>query len=242
MGVPNNGLETAAHSPTNAWGSNLNGDSIDFAQTFLISPAIELTGGNTATLRFWHSYDFTGDAISEVGRVMVFTNQQSQPANLAEFGDLTFGWEEAEIDLAPYLGSVVQLVWYYELLDFGFDQLNRPGWLVDDIAVEVTNIFRSTIQVTNNLAQAHFTMTGPTPIVGEGWSFTTSNALTGEYVITFGEVPYYQTPAPQTNLLTATNMLLFRGHYLMPDLDNNGLSDPWELVFFGEYSGDMRII
>ncbi len=238
MGIPNNGLETAAHSPANAWGSNLNGEPIDYAQTFLISPAIELTGGNTATLRFWHSYDFTADSISEAGRVMIFTNQQSQPANLAELGDLTFGWAEVEIDLTSYLGSVVQLVWYYELFDISFDPINRPGWLVDDVSVEVTNIFRSTIQITNNLAQARFTVTGPTPFAGEGWSFTTSNALTGEYVINFGDVPYYQTPAPQTNVLTATNRLIFQGHYTIPDLDHNGLSDLWEQQVFGGLSSD----
>jgi hypothetical protein len=58
LGVPNNSQETSAHSPPNAWGSNLRGDAIDSSETFLISPAIELIGGNSATLHFWHSYDF----------------------------------------------------------------------------------------------------------------------------------------------------------------------------------------
>src|SRR5439155_16456196 len=59
LGVPANGLVLEAQSPPNAWGSNLGGDFIDTADTFLISPSIDLTGGNHATLRFWEAYDFT---------------------------------------------------------------------------------------------------------------------------------------------------------------------------------------
>src|SRR6185436_12526931 len=50
LGVPNNGVETNAHSPPHCWGSSLNGDFLDYTETFLISPAIQLTGGNSARL------------------------------------------------------------------------------------------------------------------------------------------------------------------------------------------------
>src|SRR5262249_861721 len=54
LGVPNNGVQTNAHSPLNAWGSCLHGDPVSTVDTFLISPAIYLTNGNRITLRFWH--------------------------------------------------------------------------------------------------------------------------------------------------------------------------------------------
>jgi hypothetical protein len=41
--IPDNGVETSAYSPLYAWGSNIKGGAIDYADTFLISPAIELT-------------------------------------------------------------------------------------------------------------------------------------------------------------------------------------------------------
>ena len=48
LGSPNNTVESSAYSPFNCWGSSLLGENIDTADTFLISPAIELTGGNIA--------------------------------------------------------------------------------------------------------------------------------------------------------------------------------------------------
>ena len=134
LGVPRNGFETEAMSPPNAWGSNLDGKALEFADTDLISPAVELSGGNKATLRFWHSYDFTERTELldiELGGVLVSTNNGSAWSFLRQYGEFTLGWEEEEIDLTPYLGHVVRLRWNYGL--FSFDAVPRPGWLVDDV-------------------------------------------------------------------------------------------------------------
>src|SRR6185436_6515833 len=50
LGRPANGKQTAAHSLTNAWGSNLNGIPVGTGDTRLISPALELPEGSQATL------------------------------------------------------------------------------------------------------------------------------------------------------------------------------------------------
>src|SRR5437773_10068451 len=42
LGVPNNGIETQAHSPPNAWCSSIDGANTDTIDTFLISPVIDL--------------------------------------------------------------------------------------------------------------------------------------------------------------------------------------------------------
>src|SRR5205823_9553502 len=140
------------HSPPNAWGSNLGGTSIDTADTFLISPAINLAGGNKATLRFWHSYDFsdpTGDDIIDGGELDLVTSSGSQPIPLDAYADVSAGWEEVEIDLSPYLGNVIYLTWHYQVFSFGAGP--RPGWLVDDVAVTVESVAHGIIQITNNL-------------------------------------------------------------------------------------------
>jgi hypothetical protein len=94
LGVPQNGVEDTAHSPPNAWGSNINGDSIDTADSLLVGPAVELSGGNLATLHFWHSYDFSERSefdIYEYGQVYVSTNNSAawtlMEDVLAEAGD-----------------------------------------------------------------------------------------------------------------------------------------------------------
>lgn len=243
LGVPNNTLDTAAHSPAKAWGSNLTGASHGYVDTFLISPAIELTGGNTAKLTFWHNYDFlSGDATFESGSLYLYTNAQTQPITLAAFDDFTAGWEQAEFDLSPHIGRVVQFVWEYALLDFGLDeQVLHPGWLIDDIAVSVATVVRGTLRVTNNIAQGGFSLEGPTPTRYSGQYYTRSNALAGEYVITFHPVPYYITPAPQTNVLTGDAPLIFRGTYQFPDANKNGISDEWEVATFGEVAPSRTI-
>lgn len=238
LGIPNNGQETQAHSLPNAWGSNLDGGPIDYGETYLVSPAIELTGGSKATLQFWHSYDFSERSafdLLEVGQVMVVTNILSTPVVLAEFGDFSIGWEKAEIDLTPYLGRVVFLVWSYQILSFDFEETYaRPGWLVDDVEVLVSGKVTGTLRVTNNLAQARFTLNGPMTRSGAGWDSTFPDVTVGEYVATWESVPYYVTPPPQTNTLAGLTTLLFAGQYTFPDVNGNGISDLWEQQWFGQ--------
>src|SRR5207244_2461488 len=59
---------------------------------------------------------------------------------------------------------------------------------------------------------------------------------TGQYVITFDNVPFYQPLASQTNTLLASSNLLFQGNYTFPDINSNGIPDAWEQYFFDEIS------
>ncbi|HWI59315.1 MAG TPA: choice-of-anchor J domain-containing protein, partial [Bacillota bacterium] len=239
LGVPDNGQQTSAHSPPNAWGSNLKGGVIDQAETFLISPAIALTGGNVATLRFWHSYDFIAKSdmdIIEYGQLLLITNNDATtPITLATYSDdATPDWEEAEIDLTPYLGHVVYLVWDYELVSF--DTFARSGWLLDDVSVTVSTVTPGTIQISNNLWQASYMLSGPMSYKGKGPGLLLTNASPGQYLLEFADLPYYVAPAPQTNTLLPGGTLLFQGNYTYPDINHNGISDLWEQRFFGNVS------
>jgi subtilisin family serine protease len=237
LGIPDNGMETEAFSPVNAWGSNLRGWVIDFADTTLISPAFELSGGNEATLSFWHSYDFWPRSefdIWEVGELYVFTDGGRNQTLLRQYTDFSFGWEEEDVDLTPWLGKVVRIGWYYG--QFSFEDLPRPGWLLDDISITVTNVVRGTISVTNNISQARFTITGPVTETAEGFSHTIPRAPLGEYTVTFEPVEFYLAPEPQTQVLDSITTLSFTGEYTFPDSNNNGISDEWELRHFGEVS------
>ena len=237
FGVPNNTRETNSHTGTNAWGNNRNGLAIENANTDLISPAISLTGGNTATLRFWHSYDFAErsqilDLV--VAGVLISTNNGGTWDKLSQYTELSDGWEFEELDLTPYVGRVIRLAWHYEL--FSAEAAVRPGWLIDDLAIEMTNVWSNAILISNNVAQAAFTVTGPTTFNGNGTSLNFTDAPAGQYVITFAPVAYYLTPQPQTNTLATNGVIVFTGNYTFPDVNNNGMSDLWELFYFGEVS------
>lgn len=237
LGVPNNGVETSAHSPPNAWGSCLNGVNSDYIDTYLISPAIELSGGNSIKLTFWHSYDFSdasGFDIFQYGELLLFTNSVTDPVTLAVFEDSSGGWTDEEFDLSPYLGRVVYVVFHHAL--FAFDSGERAGWLVDDVAINADTVLAGTLHVTNNVSQATFTIDGPYTFHGSGLSYLNTNAPAGAYTITFTNVPYYTTPAPQTASLSQGGSLVFTGNYTFIDANNNGISDAWEQAYFGTVS------
>jgi hypothetical protein len=236
LGTPNNSLDTVAHSPASAWGTNLDGESIGYMFSNLISPAVELLSGNTATLTFWHNYDFSGDALLESARLLLFTNTQTQPIVLANYTDFTFGWEFQEYDLSAYIGRIVHLVWQYELFDFSLESSVFPGWMLDDVAITTTNVARGTIEITNSTAGASFTVAGPTPINGTGRVLVRSNALAGDYTITYSAVPYLNTPPPQTKTLASNTKLIFNGDYTFADTNDNQIPDPWEIENFGKVS------
>ncbi len=236
LGVPNNGVETAAHSPLYAWGSSINGGNFDTIDTFLISPPIDLTSGNSARLTFWTSYDFSDQSefdIYSLGELMIITNAAVAPVTITDYSDFSGGWYQEDVDLTPYVGNVVYLVWYHAL--FSFASAPRPGWLLDDVSITLTNLPSGTVVVSNNLAQANFSLSGPTSRTGRGYNVFT-NLTPGQYVITFAPVPYYQTPPAQTNSLAARTTLFFQGNYTFADANTNGISDTWEQQYFGGVS------
>jgi hypothetical protein len=237
LGVPNNGQQTNSHSPTNAWGSNLNGDAIDYSETFLISPAIYLANGNVATLTFWDSYDFTdltGYDI-QMGEIQIITNNAA-PVPLVDFNDVSSGWQMETVDLTPYAGQLIYLVWYYQL--FSTDALPRPGWLVDDVSITVSNVVPGTVHITNNIWQATYVLSGTMYQKAKGVSATITNAPPGQYIMEYADIPYYISPQPQTNLLSPGGSITFHGVYTFPDANNNGISDLWEQHFFGNVSSN----
>ena len=201
LGTPHNGLQNSAHSGTNAWGSDLNGQSFDFlASSFLYSPVIDLSGVSQATLTFWHCFDFSSGL--EDGQLGISTNSSVSPDSIPTLvdyaGQTSDAWEQETVDLTPYVGKTIQVVWYYEGVDIGQQMY---GWLVDDVSI--TGVAAQTggaIVISKNLGQGSWSLSLLSPIglvpvqSGVAPSVTLSNVAAGQYVAQFGDVPYYQTP------------------------------------------------
>jgi len=126
---------------------------------------------------------------------------------------------------------VVYIVWYHFL--FAIDNPPRLGWLVDDVSITTETVAPGTIQVTNNISQAVFALSGPSGRLGNGLWTRITNAVPGKYTIEFGDAPYFNTPAPQTNTLVTGGTITFAGNYTFPDANSNGIPDGWELANFG---------
>lgn len=234
-GIPQNSYGIKAHSGLHCWATNLKGLPVSLAISQLVSPAIDLTSYNRATLRFWHFYDFTerSELLDiEIGQVAISTNNGASWKSL--FGvafDVSLGWEEVEVDISKFCGHVVRFMWDYQM--FSFESFPRPGWLIDDVGVIVSTTPTGVIIVTNNLAQAEFTLSGPVTVTTNGLQFIIADAPVGQYTAVWNPVPFFLTPEPQTNVLSAGNQIMFTGVYQFPDVNNNGISDLFEEYYFG---------
>ena len=233
LGTPANGLETAAHSGTSAWGSNLRGESFNlFESSFLYSPMIDLSGFSSATLKFWHCCDFS--SMFDLGQVGVSTSSSTPPTSiptLASYGgQTTSGWELSTVDLTPFVGKTIQVVWYIQSIDIGFGP-PPDGWLVDDVSI--TGVAGGgTIVITKNLGQGKFTLAGIVGQTGTAPLTTITNAPPGLYTAQFSDVAFYQTPPDQSNTLTNGGTITFNGTYDFIDANRNGISDSWERYYF----------
>jgi hypothetical protein len=199
----------------------------------LFSPLIDLSGFSHATLTFWDSFDFSSGL--EQGQVMISTNSSASVTSLPVLhdfsGDSALDWQQETLDLTPYVGKAIQVVWDYAGVSIGS---STYGWLVDDVSI--TGIAAGnggTLLVSNNISQATFTLTGPLNQAGSGLVSAISNAPPGAYSIQFHDVPFYETPAPQSVSVTAGGTVTFTGAYTFIDANHNGVSDAWEKYYFG---------
>ena len=237
LGTPNNGLQTSAHSGTKAWGSDLYGQQFDlFASSFLFSPVIDLSGMSQATLTFWDCFDFSSGL--EEGQVLISTNSgaalSSLPVLVDFSGQMATDWQEESVDLTPYAGKTIQVVWDYAGVSIGNPTY---GWLVDDIGITgVSAGAGGKIIISKNLGQGTFTLTGPLSKSGTEILTTVSNAPPGPYTVQFSDVAFYETPPSQSNTLATGGTLNFAGNYSFVDVNHNGISDAWERYYFGALS------
>ncbi len=246
LGTPSNGLETSAHSGANAWGSDLTGNAVADPNGlgfggYLISPPVDLSGFSQATLTYWDVYDFTLQNTFEEGYVEISTNSSVPLAKVpiaTNFtGSSALDWQQESIDLTPYVGHTVQIIWDYANVAFG--GASGYGWLIDDVAITGIAIGsgqQGTLVISKNLGQGTWSLSGQLSQSGIAPTTTISNAPLGQYTVTFSDVPFYHTPPDQSGMLTASNTLVLSGDYTFDDTNHNGISDAWEQFYFGSVS------
>jgi hypothetical protein len=251
LGTPNNGLASAAASGANAWGSDLNGDqNFTYASSFLYSPVIDLSGLKSATLTFSNVFDFSRvqslsgfTVYEEDGGVFISTNSSippslSLPLAVEYTNQFADTWQQETVDLTPWVGQNIQIVFYYQGYPFGDTMY---GWTIDDVRVEGV-VAGGNVSITKNLGQGTWTLSSLSPLglvpvqSGPAPAITISNLPAADYVVQFSDVPFYQTPPAQTNTLVVNGALNFNGNYTFPDANHNGISDYYELHYFGDVS------
>ena len=125
----------SARSGTYAWTDSSAGHYQNNVDTVLWSPhsrAIDLTKLTTATLTFWHRYDFaSGDA----GEVWVADGGSTQWPPLRRFTGTQSTWQQVKLDLTPFVGKRIGLA--FRVLSDANE--TADGWTIDDVTVFSTD-------------------------------------------------------------------------------------------------------
>ena len=101
---------TVSRSGARAWTDSPGGNYQNDQNTALWSPVIDLTGFTSATLTFWHQFDFgSGDS----GNVWVARQREDgawwTDEHLRLFTGTQTTWQQTSLDLTPFVGEPIRL-------------------------------------------------------------------------------------------------------------------------------------
>ncbi len=162
-----------ANSSAHSWTDSPNGNYANNANASLVSPPIDLTGRTTASLSFWHRYDFaSGDGgnvwISPAGGPWTY---------LRTFTGTNLTWHEALVSLDAFVGQSVEVLFQVASNSNG----TADGWYIDYVTVSVpaTNQAPTDIALNNNtvaegqpIATTVGTLSTSDPDVGNTFTYT----------------------------------------------------------------------
>lgn len=118
-----------AHSGTQAWGMELYAP-YNYDVTYILTRTLDLTAFNPLTglsLTWWEWYDLTdyGESTRDIGYVKINGTHLH-----AVYGNTGNQWVQRSIDLTPYAGQTVELMFYLDSIYGG-----SPGWYIDDVSI-----------------------------------------------------------------------------------------------------------
>ena len=136
---------TSSRSGSYAWTDSPGGNYQNNLNATAFSPVIDLTEIDSATLTFWHRYDFgSGDR----GNVWVAREVEEgfwrTEAVIRTFTGTNLTWQQTSIDLTPFVGAPIRLA--FQL--FSDASETADGWTIDDVALFSTD-FVSPVTLEN---------------------------------------------------------------------------------------------
>ena len=125
-------LTTASsHSGSHAWTDSPGGRYQNNVLAELFSPRFDLTEVSSATLTFWHRYDF---ARGDSGIVRVHPQKGEWTYSQRDILRVTgtnSTWRQVSLDLSPFVGQSIQIS-FFMTTDA---TRTADGWYIDDVAV-----------------------------------------------------------------------------------------------------------
>jgi len=183
-----------------------------------VSPVYETPRQETKTLSGGGKITFEGiyKLISPgTGTIQVQTNLSEATFNLSSpeiypeiySGDGTL-WTKTEVSVGEYT------ITYDDVPGYRTPPLETKILTPEDTITFIGEyIGIGTIEVRTNLSSAVFDLSGPANYVGGRKFWTETEAIAGEYTITYGYVSGYKEPPPETKTLTPGGTISFTGEY-----------------------------
>ena len=127
--------EQQSSSPTHSWGYN---DGTDYDtggpnSGSLISPWIDLSGAEGATLSFRSWYETEDTGIAWDRKLVYVTTDGSNWEQVLQVSGTKGEWTTQTADLGAYVGNSIRIRFYFDTVDGLYN--NYAGWFVDDIRV-----------------------------------------------------------------------------------------------------------
>ena len=124
---------TASHSGAHAWTLPRHSNYQKDGSIELYSPRIDLTAVDSATLTFWHRYNF---ASGDRGFVRLHYGD-GEWTDIRRFTGTNPTWQQVSLDLSPFVGEALRISF-----TFGPNRKSTrtaDGWYIDDVAVFSTD-------------------------------------------------------------------------------------------------------
>jgi formylglycine-generating enzyme required for sulfatase activity/uncharacterized membrane protein len=123
------GLTTASsHSASHAWTDSPGGNYENNTNVSLNSQLIDLSGKTTATLTFWHRFDF---AAGDGGYIWILPEGGAFTSPFCSLYGTNLAWHQEIVDLNSYVGQRVQI--FFQMLTDASGVAD--GWYIDDVSV-----------------------------------------------------------------------------------------------------------
>lgn len=221
---------TSAHNGSNVWGTSLGGSYMGYT-THVLSRTVDLTAFNPLTglsLTWWEWYDLTdyGTGSQDQGYVKINDNYVH-----AITGNSSDTWMQRAIDLTPYAGQTIELM-FYLYAPYGYS----PGWYIDDLIIHAAcpSAYFAPDYSSINVCQASSYLLG--------YNLLNRTGITETFEFNVTSSPFSPVFEPLTvTIPTLENYNDGYTYFYVPENTPKGYTDIFTITATGQNSGIVAV-
>jgi len=149
-----------------------------------ISPLINITGFDGATLSFWYWYETETTGTTWDQRWVKISVNGGPFQSLQQLSAAPMQvWNEKTIDLSSYAGNTIQIMFYFDTIDELFNDFE--GWYIDDVVVTGYNLVSDPYINITDAYEEYGNITAGGTATCEGYDLDIDPACPADHVVIF---------------------------------------------------------